>query len=92
MSYVDCTSHENESPAEAYERRRQELEAGWKVSCVCSKCEEGKPIPASEPLSQSSASETVVLLESEIQDDSHKMEGSDVITVEHEVPVEQEGA
>ncbi|EIW76196.1 MAS20-domain-containing protein [Coniophora puteana RWD-64-598 SS2] len=38
VSYVDLSSHEGETPAEARRRRRFELARGWKFACPCTRC------------------------------------------------------
>ena len=42
MAYVDVSQHPDETPADAYKRRRAELAQGWKFACACPKCEEDK--------------------------------------------------
>ncbi|EJD01142.1 MAS20-domain-containing protein [Fomitiporia mediterranea MF3/22] len=42
MAYVDVSQRSEETPVEAFTRRRSELTQGWKFACACVKCEEDK--------------------------------------------------
>lgn len=42
MAYVDVLPRTEETPVEAYTRRRAELSQGWKFACACTKCEEDR--------------------------------------------------
>ena len=44
MAYVGVSTRPDESPAEAFARRRTEISRGWKFACTCTKCEEDKKV------------------------------------------------
>ena len=94
MAYVDIATHEGESPSEALERRRKELEAGWKFKCACQKCsEEAEVLDASKP---EMAAPGPVGSSAEVDPSENttstapNMEASDVSFVEREAEAEVE--
>ena len=93
MAYVDVAIHEGESPSEAFERRRKELEVGWKFKCGCPKCsEDRKTFDASKPeetvVSEPVESSASAAPPEDTTSAAPNMEASDASFVEREVEVE----
>lgn len=57
IAYVDVTCHVNETVTEARRRRRAELVRGWRIPCMCARCEKEAPTMTSDGESKSLALE-----------------------------------
>ena len=71
VSYVDVSSHEGETPAEARRRRRFELARGWRFACPCTRCVE-------EALEAQLAAATAAAAAAQDTDASEPAEGAKV--------------
>jgi len=68
VAYVDVTQHPDETLGDARQRRREELERGWRFACNCPKCFEDGDGTATPYRDESKLGEVVSMIEQKAGD------------------------